>query len=55
MAGDVKDLEQAMKTYEGVKELDKANESRPTADKATKARQYRRRQTLEDIHDPAVM
>jgi len=43
-------VQAAMKTFEGVKELDKANEQVPTKEKVEKSRQYRRRQTLEDIH-----
>jgi len=48
--GSFDDLAAAMKTFEGVKELDKANEQVPTKEKVEKSRQYRRRQTLEDIH-----
>eukprot|EP00039_Didymoeca_costata_P028355 m.20785 g.20785 ORF g.20785 m.20785 type:complete len:474 (+) comp6949_c0_seq1:134-1555(+) len=47
--GSFEDLQAAMKSFEGVKELDKANEQKPTAESGRKARQYRRRQTLEDI------
>lgn len=49
VAGGFDDLAAAMKTFEGVKALDKSNEAKPSADKTVKARQYRRRQTLEDI------
>jgi len=49
VAGGFDDLAAAMKTFEGVKALDKSNEAMPSAEKTVKARQYRRRQTLEDI------
>lgn len=48
------DLHTAMQSFEGVKKLDKNNEKKPTADHAMAARQYRRRQTLEDINNPQV-
>jgi len=51
-AGGFDDLATAMKTFDGVKSLDKDNEVRPSAERVVKARQYKRRQTLEDIHAP---
>jgi serine/threonine-protein phosphatase 2B catalytic subunit len=51
-SGGFGDLASAMKSFEGVKALDKSNEAKPNADVAMKARQYRRRQTLEDITQP---
>ena len=46
------DLKSAMTSFEGVKAVDKQNESKPSAAKMESSRQYRRRQTLEDIHSP---
>lgn len=40
------------KALAGVKALDKGNEAMPKAKDVSTARQYRRRQTLEDIHSP---
>eukprot|EP00041_Stephanoeca_diplocostata_P039674 m.1637434 g.1637434 ORF g.1637434 m.1637434 type:complete len:475 (+) comp25818_c0_seq1:222-1646(+) len=48
------DLHTAMQSFEGIKKLDKNNEKKPTTENAMAARQYRRRQTLEDIHNPMV-
>jgi len=48
------DLKAAMESFEGVKSLDKANESKPTTATTQAARQYRRRQTLDDIMAPNV-
>lgn len=48
------DLKAAMETFDGVKALDKANESKPTQNSQQAARQYRRRQTLDDILAPNV-
>jgi serine/threonine-protein phosphatase 2B catalytic subunit len=48
-AGGFGDLAAAMKTFDGVKSIDKDNEVRPTQERVSKARQYKRRQTLEDI------
>ncbi|EDQ85139.1 uncharacterized protein MONBRDRAFT_29480 [Monosiga brevicollis MX1] len=42
-------IETAKQTFEGVRSLDRANESRPRRDSVNKARVFRRRQTLEQV------
>jgi len=48
------ELKSKMESFDGVRELDQANEKKPTPEAAMKARQHRRRQTLEDIYAPSV-
>lgn len=39
----------AVQSFEGVRQVDKGNESRPTKEAVTKAKVFRKRATLEDI------
>eukprot|EP00730_Choanoeca_flexa_P019254 TRINITY_DN9399_c0_g1_i2.p1 TRINITY_DN9399_c0_g1~~TRINITY_DN9399_c0_g1_i2.p1 ORF type:complete len:480 (+),score=106.00 TRINITY_DN9399_c0_g1_i2:101-1441(+) len=42
-------IEQAVQSFEGVKRMDKGNESRPKSDQVSRARRFRKRQTLEEM------
>eukprot|EP00054_Salpingoeca_dolichothecata_P010597 m.59092 g.59092 ORF g.59092 m.59092 type:complete len:466 (-) comp19071_c0_seq2:94-1491(-) len=43
------DIEAKMSSFEGVKDLDRSNEAKPTAKDVSRARKFRKRQTLDDI------